>query len=82
MNTLIVYHILNGLQPILGQTGSGRGQTSSGDGTGKIFGHVKLSVPIGELVLCAVEGLQVLCDEVASGEVCVCVHVCWRGESL
>ena len=66
MNTLIVYHILYGLQPLLGQTGSG-------EGTGKVVGHAKLSVPVGELLLCAVECLQVLCEDVANGEVCVWV---------
>ncbi len=74
VNTLFIYHVFNGLGSLLGQTGSGTGSEPGGN---KLFGHVRLSVPCGELVLTAVEWLQLLCEELLrDGEVCVCVCVC------
>ncbi len=73
VNTLFIYHVFNGLGSLLGQTGSEPGGN-------KLFGHVRLSVPCGELVLAAVEWLQLLCEELLrDGEVggwCGRVYVC------
>jgi len=68
INTLFVYHVFSGLVPLLGLTGSGLGQPGSQQA--KLIGHAKLFVSCGEILLAAVECLQLLCDELArDGEV-------------
>ena len=75
INTLLVYHIFSGLQSLLGQTGSGSGHTGSEHGSHRLFSSVRLTVPCGELVLVAVEWLQLLCEElIHEGEVCGVVN--------
>ncbi len=63
---------------MLGGTGSGTGSGSGNEQPrgAKVFGHVRLGVSCGELVLVAVEWLQLLCEELLrEGEV-MSVSVC------
>ena len=75
LHTLFVYHTFSALQPLLSAAGAGRTSRSSSHhepaaesvGMMKVLGGVKLSVPMVELLIHAVDGVRTLCQTVGVG---------------
>ena len=87
LRTIVVYHVLHGLLPLLGagpsapSTSTAPGPSAdrhdAGGGLSKLIGHIKFSVPLVDWTRQALEDLRILFEELASeGTDEVCLYIC------